>query len=200
MMNRRRFFKKAVRGMLPMLGAFVAGPTVIMNTLTSCGPDDGCDDCSAACSSNCSSSCQYSSGGGCSDCSSSCADNSESSVCSSCANDCSKSCNNTCQEGCSNSCEGSTTGKATTGSINGHEYVDLGLSVLWATCNIGSANPKGNGTYFGFGDITGGNYWNWSLGDKMDELGANSICGTKYDAARQQWGGRWKMPSKDEFD
>ena len=25
-----------------------------------------------------------------------------------------------------------------TGTIDGHEYVDLGLSVSWATCNIGS--------------------------------------------------------------
>lgn len=25
-----------------------------------------------------------------------------------------------------------------TGTVDGHEYVDLGLSVSWATCNIGS--------------------------------------------------------------
>ena len=40
LMNRRRFFKKTAREMLPMLGAFVAAPTVIMSTLTSCSNDD----------------------------------------------------------------------------------------------------------------------------------------------------------------
>ena len=25
---------------------------------------------------------------------------------------------------------------------NGHEYVDLGLSVKWATCNIGATRPS----------------------------------------------------------
>lgn len=34
----------------------------------------------------------------------------------------------------------------TTGMANGHEWVDLGLSVKWATCNIGAKDPtdKGN--------------------------------------------------------
>lgn len=29
-----------------------------------------------------------------------------------------------------------------TGTINGHEYVDLGLSVKWATCNVGADSPS----------------------------------------------------------
>ncbi|MBO7069383.1 MAG: hypothetical protein J6W52_12050 [Bacteroidaceae bacterium] len=32
-----------------------------------------------------------------------------------------------------------------------HEYVDLGLSVLWATTNIGAATPEDLGSYFGPG-------------------------------------------------
>ena len=35
-----------------------------------------------------------------------------------------------------------------TGVENGHEYVDLGLSVSWATCNIGAKNPYENGSYY----------------------------------------------------
>ena len=31
-----------------------------------------------------------------------------------------------------------------------HEYVDLGLSVKWATCNIGASNPEEYGDYFAF--------------------------------------------------
>ena len=30
---------------------------------------------------------------------------------------------------------------------NGHEYVDLGLSVKWATCNVGAYSPEDYGDY-----------------------------------------------------
>ena len=35
-----------------------------------------------------------------------------------------------------------------------HEYVDLGLpsGTLWATCNIGAANPEDMGDYFAWGE------------------------------------------------
>ena len=33
----------------------------------------------------------------------------------------------------------------TAGTENGHDYVDLGLSVKWATCNIGATTPEGYG-------------------------------------------------------
>jgi hypothetical protein len=36
--------------------------------------------------------------------------------------------------------------------INGHEAVDLGLSVKWATCNIGASKPEEYGDYFAFGE------------------------------------------------
>lgn len=37
-----------------------------------------------------------------------------------------------------------------TGTVDGHEYVDLGLSVSWATCNIGAGSPYENGNYYPF--------------------------------------------------
>ena len=47
--------------------------------------------------------------------------------------------------------------KPTTGVINGHEWVDLGLpsGVKWATCNIGAQNPEDVGLYFQWGDTQG---------------------------------------------
>ena len=33
-----------------------------------------------------------------------------------------------------------------------HEYVDMGLSVKWATCNIGAINPTDYGDYFAWGE------------------------------------------------
>lgn len=37
-------------------------------------------------------------------------------------------------------------------TIAGHEYVDLGFSVKWATCNVGANSPKGYGSYFAWGE------------------------------------------------
>ena len=39
-----------------------------------------------------------------------------------------------------------------TGTINGHDYVDLGLSVKWATCNIGADKPEDYGDYYAWGE------------------------------------------------
>lgn len=48
-------------------------------------------------------------------------------------------------------------GISVTGSIGGHDYVDLGLpsGTLWATCNIGANNPHNWGLLFAWGETTG---------------------------------------------
>ena len=33
-----------------------------------------------------------------------------------------------------------------------HDYVDLGLSVKWATCNVGADSPEDYGDYFAWGE------------------------------------------------
>lgn len=62
-----------------------------------------------------------------------------------------------------------------TGKLYGHEYVDLGLpsGLKWATCNVGASTPGGLGT----------------------DHSANG-----YDAAREQWGGSWRLPTKAECE
>ena len=42
--------------------------------------------------------------------------------------------------------------KPSKGTANGHEYVDLGLSVKWATCNIGAKKPEDYGNYYAWGE------------------------------------------------
>ena len=39
------------------------------------------------------------------------------------------------------------------GYENGHEYVDLGLSVKWATCNIGADSMWYGGAHFEWGEV-----------------------------------------------
>ena len=45
---------------------------------------------------------------------------------------------------------------------NGHEYVDLGLSVKWATCNVGATTPEGYGDYFAWGETEPKDYYYWN--------------------------------------
>lgn len=43
---------------------------------------------------------------------------------------------------------------STPDTIYAHDWVDLGLSVKWATCNIGAASPEDYGDYFAWGETT----------------------------------------------
>ena len=83
---------------------------------------------------------------------------------------------------------------------NGHEWVDLGLSVKWATCNIGADNPEEYGDKFAWGEID-----SMSSGkenkDKTRYVYLGNIAGNpQHDAARAKWGGIWRLPSKMEFE
>jgi hypothetical protein len=90
------------------------------------------------------------------------------------------------------------------GSINGHNYVDLGLSVKWATCNVGASSPSGYGDYYAWGETStkSGKYdkdtYRFYKNNKMEYIGRD-ISGTSNDVARQKWGGTWRMPREAEF-
>ena len=88
---------------------------------------------------------------------------------------------------------------STTNTINGHEWVDLGLSVKWATCNVGATSPSDYGDYFAWGEIrTKSSYTennSKTYKKHMGDIAGNS----KYDAARANWGSTWRMPTKKEF-
>ena len=86
--------------------------------------------------------------------------------------------------------------------INGHEYVDLGLpsGLKWATCNVGASLPSEYGNYYAWGEIepkdnyTQENCLTW--GQEIGDISGNP----QYDAARANWGGTWRMPTKSEFE
>lgn len=95
--------------------------------------------------------------------------------------------------------------------VNGHEYVDLGLSVKWATCNVGASFPSDYGSYFAWGETTPKSEYSWAnlrycCADKM----VNPFTKYNYednksslelgdDAARANWGGSWRMPTDAEW-
>lgn len=90
------------------------------------------------------------------------------------------------------------------GSVNGHEYVDLGLSVKWAKCNLGASSPSDYGNYYAWAEtIHKLSYWpdNYKFYNTKTGIYSaptTSICGTKYDAATSYWGNKWRMPSQKE--
>lgn len=98
-------------------------------------------------------------------------------------------------------------GKATSiytyksGSINGHDYVDLGLSVKWATCNVGASYPEDYGNYYAWGEIKTKALYNsktYTLNHDIFKKGDDFSGNPKYDVARTKWGNSWRMPTKNE--
>ena len=91
---------------------------------------------------------------------------------------------------------------------NGHDYVDLGLSVKWATCNVGAETPEEYGDYFAWGETsTKGTYDSVNCptyGLSNSELQAQGYIDSEgnltaqYDAATANWGGSWRMPTEAE--
>ena len=93
-------------------------------------------------------------------------------------------------------------GGTTTGTINGHDWVDLGLpsGLKWATCNIGASTPEGYGNYYAWGETTTKSSYTEdncrTYGVSMNDISGNAT----YDAARANWGSTWRMPTNAEME
>ena len=106
------------------------------------------------------------------------------------------------------------------GTENGHDYVDLGLTsgTKWATCNVGASKPQDYGNYYAWGEVTTKEVYDWSTykyGSAYNQLtkycddslyGKDGFTDTKTtldlsdDAAYVNWGGKWRMPTKAQQD
>lgn len=109
------------------------------------------------------------------------------------------------------------------------EAIDLGLSVKWANMNIGATKPEEYGAYFAWGETSPKTTYNWSTYKYMQSGKSSWEYITKYtvpdgqkegiwyngdtfigdnkttldladDAAHVNWGGNWRMPTKEEID
>ena len=103
-------------------------------------------------------------------------------------------------------------------TINGHEYVDLGLpsGLKWATCNVGANNPWEDGGYYAWGETEEKeNYdfetYKWCRGsdDNMTKYCTDrdygkednkTVLDPEDDVAHVKWGGSWRMPTNAELD
>ncbi len=96
---------------------------------------------------------------------------------------------------------GETLMAQTLGIINGHEYVDLGLSVMWATCNVGANSPSEYGDYFARGETEPKSEYTEENSVTYKKKRMGSIADDpQYDAARTNWGGIWRLPTTEEID
>ena len=83
------------------------------------------------------------------------------------------------------------------------EEVDLGLSVNWASWNVGATAPEDYGNYYAWGEVrprnnyTKDSYIYYNGDGKYTNIGGD-ICSTSYDVAHVKWGNGWRMPTRDE--
>ena len=89
--------------------------------------------------------------------------------------------------------------------VSSGEAIDLGLSVKWASCNVGATSPEKNGDFFAWGEtetkseFSKENYLYYdSDSESYMDIGMD-IKGTAYDVAHVKWGGNWRMPTLDEL-
>lgn len=96
-----------------------------------------------------------------------------------------------------------------------YEYVDLGLSVKWATCNVGASSPDGYGDFYAWGETSTKSDYSWSTykwckgtSTTMTKYCTNQAYGTvdnkttldlEDDIAHVKWGGNWRIPTYAEL-
>lgn len=105
-------------------------------------------------------------------------------------------------------------------SIDGVKYrmalsgaVNMGSDVLWAAYNVGAKSPNEYGEYYSWGETNPKNVYSWNTykhaypgnsenprfkkyGPAIDRYNRLVIAD---DAAKQKWGGKWRMPVKEEM-
>jgi len=98
---------------------------------------------------------------------------------------------------------------------NGYEAVDLGLSVKWATMNVGANAPEEYGDYFAWGETepkdnyhlstykwyrgSNNTYTKYCTDSDYGTVDNKTVLDLEDDAAHANWGGTWRMPTFDEF-
>ena len=84
-----------------------------------------------------------------------------------------------------------------TPNINGHEYVEMGNGLKWATMNLGANEPEEYGVYYAWGETTTKEFYlssNYTYsGSSTQKIDASN------DAASVSWGASWRIPTEEEW-
>ena len=100
--------------------------------------------------------------------------------------------------------------------VSNYEYVDLGLSVLWATCNVGATKPEEYGDYYAWGETEPKTTYDWSTykwcngsyytqtkyntSSSYGTVDNKTVLDQDDDVAHVKWGGSWRLPTGAELD
>ena len=105
--------------------------------------------------------------------------------------------------------------------VTGKKYVmspvDLGLTVLWASCNVGADKPEAAGMFFAWGEVFTKGLYDWSTYTSHSEGNSTSLIhyntqhecgfidnvttlGKNDDAAAVLVSGKWRMPTEAEVN
>ena len=112
--------------------------------------------------------------------------------------------------------------KKTTGTLRGHEWVDLGLpsGTRWATMNVGASSPSDYGNYYAWGETSIKSIYTWEtqkyqssgnedaniklskyvLDSKYGNVDGKRELDSSDDAAYVNWGSGWSLPSHDQIE
>lgn len=92
--------------------------------------------------------------------------------------------------------------------------IDMGLSVKWASWNIGAGKEEDYGEYYAWGETSPkdsyvfSTYSFWESGTSVDDYKFNkynandkkTVLDLSDDAARANWGSSWRMPTIEEWE
>ena len=94
-------------------------------------------------------------------------------------------------------------------TVTSGDAIDLGLSVKWASCNVGANSPEEYGYYFAWGETTAkssytdANSVTYDLSTSaLKSRGIIDAAGnltSAYDAATANRGDKWRMPTENEM-
>lgn len=76
-------------------------------------------------------------------------------------------------------------------------FVDLGLSVKWAECNLGASSPEQYGDYYAWGETSTKSYY---TDETYEYLGNPSVLPLARDVANIKIGDGCRMPTKEEWN
>lgn len=108
----------------------------------------------------------------------------------------------------------SSVSKSATNVPDQSSYVDLGLSVKWARCNLGARNPWDKGYFYAWGELRPReseyfilhtySWLTYKFGDKdfqtkYTKKDGKTVLDAQDDAATESCKSPWRLPTSDEF-
>lgn len=89
--------------------------------------------------------------------------------------------------------------------VDGHDAINMGFKIRWASCNIGASKPSDTGNFYSWAETSEKSTYSRDEYTYYEDgsyiIPANDISGDSiYDVATATWGSKWRMPTITEMD